>query len=133
MDPGFERAHNWLAQAYCQKGMFQEAIVDIEKCSYAPDVSLSHLATTYALSGKRREARGMLDNLQSMSKVGRAGSDLFIAPLIALGENDAALALLEKAYESRSTVLTSLKVNPDYDPLRTDPRFVELMRRIGFP
>lgn len=133
MDPSFERAHNWLVQAYCQKGMFQDATLDIEKFSYVPAISLSHLANTYALAGKRREARSVLGNLQAMSKAGRVGSDVFIGPLIALGENDAALALLEKAYESRSTALTSLKVNPAYDPLRTDPRFVALMRRIGFP
>jgi len=133
MDPGFQRAHNWLTQAYWQKGMFQEAIDDIERWSYPQTILLSARANTYALAGKRREARSMLVSLQAMSKAGRAGSDMFIGPLIALGEYDAALGLLEKAYESRSTALTSLKVNPTYDPLRTDPRFVDLIKRIGFP
>jgi hypothetical protein len=48
-----------------------------------------------------------------------------------MGNNDEAFAWLEKAYLARSTMLTTLKVEPIYDPLRSDPRFQELMRRVG--
>ena len=82
-------------------------------------------------SGQQEHARRALEKLEQLR--GRRPMDP--APLllarVGLGDKEAAFALLEEADPQHSTALPSLKVNPIYDPLRDDPRFDELMRRIG--
>ena len=56
----------------------------------------------------------------------------YVYAAIALGDKEQAFAKLQEAFVQHSTALTSLKVNPEYDPLRSDPRFQDLMRRVGF-
>ena len=75
----------------------------------------------------------MLDQLEELSK-SRYVSPYDRATVYAgLGEKDQAIAWLEKAYQERSDGLVFLKVEPKFDGLRSDPRFADLLRRVGFP
>jgi len=89
--------------------------------------------TRHARAGKNAEARALLDELKTLSK-GRYVSGCDLAAFYAgLGEKDQALAWLEKAHEQHDYTLISAKVLPLFDPLRSDPRFQDLLRRVGLP
>jgi hypothetical protein len=83
------------------------------------------------MSGRRDEARKVLDPLNQLSKEKyvEAGSEVKI--YAALGEKDKAFEWLGKAYEQRSWFLTYIKVEPTFDPLRSDPRFQDMLRRMN--
>ncbi len=131
MDPSFFRAHVHLGQAYQQKGMYKQAIAAFQNAmavqggSREAAVMLAHL---YAVSGKRSEAIKILEDLKTRDKV--SPYDLAII-YTGLGEKERALESLEKAYEERTGGLLLLKVEPIFDSLRPDPRFVNLLRRLG--
>ncbi len=85
------------------------------------------------MAGKRAEARKVIDDLAELSKR-KYVSPLFIAGIYAgLGERDQAFAWLEKAYQERPPSMTLIGVEPVFDSLRSDPRFVDLVRRVGLP
>jgi tetratricopeptide (TPR) repeat protein len=131
MDPDFPRA-SLIFSAYVQKGMLAEAQTIVEKKFTAGSWwQLASLAYIDGRTGKRapaeRELRKLLDLYQRQPL-----DPLVIVPAyIGMGNNDQALAWLEKAYAAHSNGLTALKVEPVYDPLRGDPRFENLLRRVG--
>ena len=85
----------------------------------------------YAVSGRRDEAVRVLDELKGLSKQ-RYVSPYHIAMVYSgLGDKEQVFLWLEKAYEDRSQFMTLLKVEPKFDGLRSDPRFTDLMRRVG--
>ena len=132
LDPNFAGAHILLGQAYLQKSMYREGIAEIEKeLAISPDSTgaLSELGYGYALEGRREEAQKVIDRLNERSKqkyVSAASRAIIYA---GLGEKDKAFEWLEKAYEERS--IGAIKVNQAYDPLRSDPRFADLLRRMN--
>ena len=136
MDPNFAPAHTSLGYAYLSKGMNEEAIAEFQNgvalSGSDPDESVD-LGYAYATAGKRDEARRILAKLKKKRE--RA----FVSPATiaivsgALGEKDEAFTWLEKAYEVRDPTLTYLKVGPKFTPLRSDPRFQDLLRRMGLP
>jgi hypothetical protein len=94
------------------------------------DCPLGH---AYAVAGKRAEARKVIAELEQLSK-GKYISPYFFAVIYAgLGERDQTFAWLERAYQERHQFMTLLGVEPLFDPLRSDPRFAGLVRRIGLP
>ena len=125
--------HFNLANSYAANGQYTEAInayqtsIKLEETTSA----LIYLGRVYALSGKRNEAIVILDKLKTTEKY-VSPTELAIL-YAALGDKEKAFASLEKAFTERDFQLASLKVEPGYDPLRDDPRFQDLMRRIGFP
>ena len=124
-------AHSGLANAYVEKGQYAEAILAYQTSIKLEETTsaLIYLGRAYALTGKRVEAFAILDRLKTTEKyVSPAELAILYA---ALEEKEKAFASLEKAYAGRDTQLTSLKVEPGYDPLRGDPRFQDLMRRLG--
>ena len=136
MDPNFPLAHSSLGRAYVAKGMYREAIAEYEKYSALTGGSsraLAALGNARARLGDRREALRVLEQLRAISKERYVPSHHFADVYIGLGDNDQAFAWLEKAYEERSSYLTYLKVDPAFDPLRSDPRFADLVRRVGLP
>jgi TolB-like protein/Flp pilus assembly protein TadD/predicted Ser/Thr protein kinase len=134
LDPNFHEAIYSLALAYLQKGMVGEAIAQLRR---AIDLSphdarnLGALGQAYALSGRRDEAGKFLKELKESSN---GWSVLWIAEVYAaLGDKDQAFEWLEKAYRDRNFTFEFLKYEPYWDSLRSDPRFKDLLRRIGLP
>lgn len=132
MDPGFLRAH-LIVGAYVEKGMFAEALADNEKSrpTIPNDAYWSWRAYIYGRAGQRAEAHLAIHELLEIEKSQPVDSMAFAQALAGMGDKGQALARLEKAYARRSNGLTSLKVDPAFDLLRGDPRFQDLLRRVG--
>jgi TolB-like protein/Flp pilus assembly protein TadD len=129
---GYDR----LGRAYAEKGMYPEATAAAERAAavsgHAPNFQAA-LARMYALSGRKDEARRILEELRTLEQR-RYVAPCFIAQVYAaLGEKEDALRWLEKAYRVRDGDLVLLGVWPAWDPLRGDPRFRDLLRRMRFP
>jgi len=120
-----------LANAYVQKGQYAEAIPSYQTSLKVEETTsaLIYLGRAYALSGGRNEAIAILDKLKTTEKYVSPGELAIL--YAALGDKEKAFASLEKAFTERDFQLTSLKVEPGYDPLRADPRFQDLMGRVG--
>lgn len=136
MDPSFPPAYEFLPAAYEQKGMYDQAIAAFQKAILTRGrpswfSSMSGLGHVYAVSGKRAEARAVLDELKQLSRQEYVPPDLIALIYAGLDEKDQAFAWLEKAYEDRSFRMSWLKVEPRWDSLRSDPRFADLLRRVG--
>jgi len=120
----------FLALSYEQKGMYPEAIQEQEKVrAYfkgAPNAGLAHL---YALTGRTPEARQILKELEKED--GDPAWFLIAGGYAALGDKNRAFNCLEKAYQERDFFLPVLAVDPWMDPLRSDPRFYDLLHRMG--
>src|SRR5262249_30482793 len=135
MDPNFGKARRFLAGVYLWKGMFEEAKAELEKFQPLDDSPgkrdwLSMIETLYALSGRRDEARKVFEEVKRLAAGGYVDPGTMMWMHFHLGEKDQAFAWMEKAYAQRSTQLTSIKVNPGCDALRSDPRFQNMLRRM---
>jgi len=134
LDPGYNPAYLWLGQAFEQKKMYVEAIATFQKGMSQGERHpklLSSLGHTYALAGESDKANKVLDELREMSKRRYISPYLFAVIYVGLGDNKQAFAWLDKAYQDRTFFLIWLKVEPRFDSLRDDPRFQDLLRRIG--
>ena len=133
LDPDSARGRRDLGNVLLQRGQYAEAIAALRQAvarKSDPDF-ISDLAHGYAVAGHRDEARRTLAQLLQIAKR-RYVSPVYIARVHAgLGDNAQALALLNQAFQQRSDQLTGLRVDPAFDHLRADPRFVDLLRRVG--
>jgi TolB-like protein/DNA-binding winged helix-turn-helix (wHTH) protein/Flp pilus assembly protein TadD len=132
MDPNFALAHNQLGQAYLQKQMPDEAIAELQKAvqlSAGSPTCIANLARAYAASGKRNEAAKLLSDLKKRSNSNYSHSSEIAVIYAALGDKNQAMTWLEKGYEERFN--PGVLLRPGFDPLRSDPQFQELLRRIG--
>ena len=131
MEPNFPRAH-MLVFAYVEKGMYAEALADVEKWQRSDDNPWSWmmLAYVYGRSGQQVKAGAALKELEKSSRRGKVGPLSIAVAYIGMGDKEKAIAWLEKAYVEHS-ISTALKVDPIYDPLRSDPHFRALLRRVG--
>ena len=91
------------------------------------------LGHVYGITGKERQTLAMIDELKQLSARGYVPSTSIAFVYAGLGDKDQAFAWLEKAYEEHSFQNQWLNVEPRWDSLRSDPRFADLMRRIGLP
>ena len=94
---------------------------------------LGHMGNAYARAGRIAEARATIPKLQEYVRKDGTGTYEIALVYAGLGEKDKAFEWLEKAYTLRDRGLTYLKVDPCVDPLRSDPRFQDLLRRVGLP
>jgi TolB-like protein/DNA-binding winged helix-turn-helix (wHTH) protein/Flp pilus assembly protein TadD len=134
MDPNFAVAHNQLGQAYLQQHMYKEAVVELQKAvqlSEGSPTCIANLARAYALSGRRDEALTLLSDLKTSSTPGFSHASEIAAIYVSLGNMDAAMNWLEKGYAERFN--PGVLIRPGFDPLRTDPRFRDLVHRVGLP
>ena len=133
LDPNFARAYWAIEEPYEQKGMYEEALAALAKARQLSDspTMLALLAHAYVGMGKRIEAQKILDQLKEMSKQTYVDSYFIAEVYTARGEQDRAFQELEKAYQEHSSWMVWLKVEPKFDPLRADPRFADLLRRVG--
>jgi TolB-like protein len=136
VDPDFGPSYGYLGMAYTQKGMYEEAILAFRKALALGDSPLlvkGRMGYAYAVAGRRDEAIATLGELEELAK--REYLDPFYPALVytGLGENGRALDLLEEAFSHRNRELMMIRVNPQLDTLRDDPRFQDLLRRMNFP
>lgn len=134
MDPNFSHAQV-LYLAYVQEGKFAEALDDVGTWDYEKDTDLVWVraaqAYIYGRAGQPAKARRLLEELIRSSRRHPLDPMIFVAPYVGLGDNDQAFAWLEKSMIVHSPGLIALKVDPIYDPLRSDARFQEILRRMG--
>ena len=127
---------NLFGWVYREKGMYEEAIAEFRealKQNPRDAATLGHLGNAYARAGRVREARECLRQLKQRSDVETVETYSIAIIHAGLGEKDQAFEWLEKAYEERELGVSFLKVDPTLDPLRSDPRFQDLLRRMNFP
>jgi tetratricopeptide (TPR) repeat protein len=141
-DPDFWVALHYLALAYVQKGMHQEAIAELRKLIKAPasgpipdevveaeSEAASSLGFAYGMAGKQAEAKAILNQLEALAKR-RYVSPLYFAIVYAgLKDNDKAIDYLNKAFEARHPGLVLIRIEPMFDGLRSDERFKTLIKR----
>ncbi len=134
LDPNFGLAHNHLGQAYLQKHMNDEAVAELQeavKLSGGSPTCIANLARAYAASGKRSEAVKLLSDLTKRSNPDHSYASEIAVIHASLGDTDQAMNWLEKGYEERFN--PGVLLRPGLDSLRSDPRFEDLVRRVGLP
>ena len=136
MDPNSGFGHWALGNAYLQKGMYDEAIreyrVSIPLSGDSPDESAT-LACAFALSGNEPEARRMIEELKQKSLQSHVPPSLFAIIYTALGDRELAFEWLEKGYAGKDFLLSVLNIEPLFEKLHGDPRFDDLLKRVGLP
>ena len=136
MDGSFVPAHFYLGSTYEQMGRFDDAareLGDAVRFSGGGLLYVAALARVEAAAGRRSEAQRSLAALES-NPGGRYVPSFWVATVhAALGDRDTAFHWLDRAFEERSHGLTFLRVDPALDPLRSDPRFDDLVQRLHFP
>jgi DNA-binding winged helix-turn-helix (wHTH) protein/TolB-like protein/tetratricopeptide (TPR) repeat protein len=136
LDPHYWYARQYVANAYIEKGMYGEAIAEARKAKELSESATrprAFLGYALAKSGRRADARAELEGLLRLSKE-RHVSPYNIAMIYnGLGERDDALEWLELGYREREPRMVFLKVEPKWNNLRDDPRFRDLVRRVGLP
>jgi TolB-like protein/DNA-binding winged helix-turn-helix (wHTH) protein/Tfp pilus assembly protein PilF len=130
--PEYLEAQIWLARSYEQKKQCAEAIsvLDHNKASLETLLKSEERARIYAECGRQTESLRILDDLQRQASMRFVDPALSGQIFIGLGRRSEALSQLEKSVPIHSTALTSLRVNPIYDPLRSDPRFAALLQTV---
>ena len=136
LDPNNLRAHYGLGEVYAAKGNYESAIRELRRAAELPRGRLdvvARLAQLYIQSGHRVEALKLLYEVKRLGGR-RYVSSLDVASLYAvLGRKDEAFGALEEAYKERSPFLLGIRTNRTLDNVRSDPRFADLVRRIGLP
>ena len=133
IDPTFGPAHLWFGRPYLEKGMFTEAIAEVEQAvasSGGSTISLAVLAHALASAGRPADAKRILADLLERARTRYLPSYWIALIFTGLGEVDPAMSWLERAYEERSSWLVWINVEPRFDRLRSDPRFASLLRRM---
>jgi serine/threonine protein kinase/tetratricopeptide (TPR) repeat protein len=141
-DPDFWVARHYLALAYVQKGMYDEAIKELRSLIKAPvsgpvpneviasdTEAAASLGFAYAMAGKKAEAQDILRKLQSLSERRYVSGIYFAIVYAGLKDNDHAIEYLNKAYEARHPGLVLVRIEPMFDSLRSDARFEQLVKR----
>ncbi len=133
LEPNFPRAH-LIASVYAEKGMLREALADVEKQrpNVEPPWYWSTLAYVYGRCGRPAEARHALNELKKIGGHTRMDPAVFLFAYAGTDDKEQLLATLETAYAQHSSAITTLKVAPAYDAVRNEPRFQDLLRRLGF-
>jgi TolB-like protein/DNA-binding winged helix-turn-helix (wHTH) protein/Tfp pilus assembly protein PilF len=133
MDSNFAIAHLYLGRAYVQKGNLAQAIVEAQtatRLSGSHPFYMAWLGYAYARAGNRNEALRILHQLKVISGKKYVASHDVAAIYVGLGEKSKAIAWLNKGYDEHSYTVLQLGVEPEFDSLRSDPRFQDLVQRV---
>ncbi|HTG95135.1 MAG TPA: protein kinase [Pyrinomonadaceae bacterium] len=134
LDPDFPAAHQFLPIAYVRKGMYEEALAKIREAPEGAGVNITGVpGYVYAVSGHISDAKKELEELKRLRKTEYIPAVSLAVICAGLGERDEALSWLEKAFEERAFQMQLLQLDPRLESLRDDPRFKELVRKVGFP
>jgi len=133
--PSDPTPHVYLAGAYLQTSLNDQAVAEIDKAKALGDLPETDtlLGTIYAEAGRKSEALRVLNEWKELSKEKYVPATRIASIEVALGEKEEALRSLEKAYKQRDSQLAYLQNPKSYGPLRSDPRFQDLLRRMNFP
>jgi tetratricopeptide (TPR) repeat protein len=139
-EPSAMWLHAMLAWAYARKGDYAQAISEYEKMgpqgygvSAENQLIASGLGWIYAVAGRRKDAERVIQDFNTLSSTASV-DPLWVAQIYSgLGDKDRAFELLEKSYTQHSANLAFLKPDPFWDGLRSDPRYADLLRRMGLP
>jgi tetratricopeptide (TPR) repeat protein len=123
--------HYFIGSIYIHQGQFEKGIEELKLARFGDAESIAMLAYAYARAGKKAEFESTLEQLKHHPAYDLVAYRLGAA-YGALGDKDRALSLVEKSYRLRSDFLSWLKVDPTMDPLRQEPRFKKLMRKLNF-
>jgi TolB-like protein/class 3 adenylate cyclase/cytochrome c-type biogenesis protein CcmH/NrfG len=134
MEPNYSLAHLWLGNSYVQNGELEHGLAELRRAKeldpHNPDV-MCGLGHAYAVAGDRDAAQRVIEELHQQSQAGHVSPYYFAVIYAALGDTDQAFTLLDRAYDDRGFYISSLKVDPMVDPLRSDPRFAALLKKVG--
>jgi TolB-like protein/Tfp pilus assembly protein PilF len=125
-----------LGDIYAEKGMYPDSIAEFKKSEDGPNSSpdsLGHLGNAYARAGQEAEARKIITQLQDQVRKNGVGRYEIALIYTGMGKKPEAFQWLEEAYKAHDVGLIYLKIDPCLDPLRTDPQFDDLLRRVGLP
>jgi tetratricopeptide (TPR) repeat protein len=135
MNPDYSWANSVLGEVYEQKGMYSESFASFKKAiaSYgeSPSLFMGFLGYAYATGGQREKAVQILNQLRDVA------SQRYVSPYalgiihLGLGQKDKAFALFEQAAEERTTMMTSLRFDHRMDSIRSDPRFIALLKKMN--
>lgn len=133
MEPTFPRARGLLIHAYVQKGRFAQALADTEKWRRMNEPALWAMESyVYGRAGRLVQARRALVKFEQSNRRGQVDFPVALAVAYAgIGDKKKFFNCLQEVFAERSNSLVALKVDPMYDPFRSDPRFQALLRRIG--
>jgi tetratricopeptide (TPR) repeat protein len=132
--PDLGKARWYLGFALIAKGQPEQAVVELEKTAAMTNRSpgsLEVLAAACGYAGRRQDALRIIGELKRRSETGYVPAGAFVNPYLGLRDYDQAIAGYERAYKEQSDILQWVKVIPFVDPLRGDPRFQDLVRRVG--
>ena len=131
VDPNYIYFDSALAEAYREKGNLQEAVALYEKAQAVTQSPSAGLAITYAKMGRQGDARRVLDQLIEKARRQYVTADSIAAVYLALGDKDEAFQWLERALDEHSAPMYGIAWHPIFRALRSDPRFADLLRRMG--
>ena len=133
--PSFPYAHFVLGRCYAEMGLFKEAVAEINQAIALGERSIEYVAAlgyAYARAGRVDEARRIVDELQQRSQTQFVSEYELARVYVGLGEMDEAFRRLDRAFDQRALLLGwTLRVDPSFKSLHGDPRFDDLLRRMG--
>ena len=135
LEPNYMPTHFVLGCTFIQQGKLEEAIAEFQtiyKLDEEAYLSLGFMGLAHALAGQREEAETLLRILQDISLRKYVSPYSMMVIHLGLGSYDRVFELLEELYEEDNDWLVWLKVSPELKPIRTDPRYQNLLRRLGF-
>ena len=134
VQPDNASAYWFMGYSLIAKGQPGQAIPELEKAAALSDRSpavIGVLIRAYAHAGRRVDALRLLEELKRRSKTGYVPAGAFINAYLGLGDREQAFVWLERAYQEKSNIMQFLKVHPHFDPIRSDPHFLDLLKRVG--
>jgi eukaryotic-like serine/threonine-protein kinase len=136
LDPNFGPAHEYLALSYLRRGRNAEAITAAEKAadlSNGAAITLGHLGYVYAVAGKQADALRKIKELEDKYARKEALGQYIATVYMGLGHQDKVFEWLEKDFQVRNGKLAEIRWQIPFEPLRDDPRFKDLIKRMGLP
>jgi TolB-like protein/DNA-binding winged helix-turn-helix (wHTH) protein/Flp pilus assembly protein TadD len=137
LDPNLGIGHVYCGDVDVQQGKLAEGIQELEKAvallQGSTPRAIAHLGYAYAVAGRKNDAEKQLAQLKEVAKQRHVHPDLLAGVYAGLGQKEEAFEWLEKAYQVHARDLLELKYDPHFSSLHSDPRFIDLVRRIGLP